>query len=143
MKKKYVVQLSQEEVFELNIIANQDHSPAQKKKRARALLLAHEGGRSDSEIARLVGVNNHTVTELRKRLVVSGYAKAINSAPHRRRPKAIDEADEARLLALAGREKEGVNLSLRGLARVFVTTDGRHVSHETIRQTLQRCHSKL
>jgi transposase len=140
MKKKYIVRLTQQEIFELTDIVSQAHNPAQKRKRAQALLLANDETRSDSEIAKLVSMNNHSVTELRKRFVNKGYNVALNSAPHRRRPKAIDELSEARLLALAAQEGlEGEpKISLRGLARAFVTTDGRHVSHETIRQTLKR-----
>ena len=139
MKKKYVVRLTQAEVLELREIVSHAHDPGQKVKRAQALLLANEESRSDCEIARVVRMNGHSVTELRKRFVNRGYDVALNSAPHRRRPKAIDGRDEARLLELAASEysAEG-GASLRRLAREFVTSDGRRVSHETIRQTLRR-----
>jgi hypothetical protein len=145
MKKKYIVRLTQQEVAELNSVVSQEPSQAQKWKRAQALLLANEELRSDNEIARLVSMNNHSVTELRKRFVNQGFEVALNSLPHRRRPKAIDPSNEARLLALAAKEMASgdANLSLRRLARAFVTTDGRHVSHETIRQALRKNELKL
>ena len=145
MRKKYIVKLTQEEIFELEGIASQAHNPAQKRKRARALLLANDESRSDSEIASVVLMNNHTVTELRKRFVKMGFGAAVHSVPHRRRPKAIDQRSEERLLVLAAAEAaEGAKgLSLRRLAKAFLTEDGRRVSHETIRQALKRNDVKL
>ena len=139
MKKKYFVSLTLDEVFELKEIIRQGCCPAQKRKRAQALLLASEDGLSDSQIAAIVSMNNHSVTELRKRFVLNGYKLALNSSPHKRRPKALDESNEERLLALARRLGEmAPKISLRRLANAFVTSDGRRVSHETIRQTLKR-----
>lgn len=139
MRKKYFVSLTQKEIFELNEIISTAHHPSQKKKRAHALLLANDTARSDSEIAEIVSMNNHSVTELRKRFVRNGYQLALNSTPHRRRPKALDELNEANLLDLAKELAVGdPKFSLRRLANLFVTSDGRHVSHETIRQALKR-----
>jgi transposase len=139
MRKKYFVTLTQKQVFELTDIVSQAHFPAQKRKRAQALLLANEAARSDSEIAEIVSMNNHSVTELRKRFVKNGYQLALNSSPHRRRPRALDEPDEVKLLDLARSLGDGDSkFSLRRLANLFVTSDGRRVSHETIRQVLKR-----
>ena len=139
MKKKYFVSLTLDEVLELRQIVSQSHHPPQKRKRAHALLLANENGRSDSQIAEIVSMNNHSVTELRKRFVMNGYSLALNSSPHRRRPKALDGPNEERLLELAKELGEVEDkLSLRRLANVFVTSDGRRVSHETIRQALKK-----
>lgn len=140
MCKKYIVKLSGGEIQELTAILNRGMHPAQKRKRAHALLLASEGGKSDKEIAKTVLMNEQSVTELRKRFSLNGFGVALNSLPHRRRPKAIDGEDEARLLALAARERqEGrPQCSLRTLAKKFVTSDGRRVSHETIRQALKK-----
>ncbi|MDR1111760.1 MAG: helix-turn-helix domain-containing protein [Deltaproteobacteria bacterium] len=140
MCKKYIVELSGGEIQELTAILNRGKHPAQKRKRAHALLLASEGSKSDKEIAKIVLMNEQSVTELRKRFSQNGFGMALNSLPHRRRPKAIDGENEARLLALATRERqEGrQQCSLRTLARKFVTSDGRRVSHETIRQALKK-----
>ncbi|MDR1051758.1 MAG: helix-turn-helix domain-containing protein [Deltaproteobacteria bacterium] len=140
MDKKYVVKLSETEVEELTSILNRGKHPAQKRKRAHALLLAHEGDKSDKEIGLIVRMNDQSVTELRKRFFVSGYETALHSKPHRRRPRAIDSESVARLVALANQEcRDGKQQpSLRSLAKKFVTADGRHVSHETIRQALKK-----
>ncbi|MDR2442533.1 MAG: helix-turn-helix domain-containing protein [Deltaproteobacteria bacterium] len=139
MKKKYLVKLNPEQICELSCIIKGKY-PMQKRKRAQALLLASQPEKPDREIAEMVSMNHHSVTELRKRFVKRGYHIALNSLPHNRRPKAIDSENEARLVDLAAKEKAGgaTSISLRRLARVFVTLDGRHVSHETIRQVLKK-----
>jgi transposase len=140
MEKKYIVTLQKTEIEELSLILNRGKHPAQKRKRAHALLLAHEGEKSDKEIAISVRMNDQSVTDLRKRFCLYGFDVALNSKPHRRRPKAIDAENEARLVAMVN--KEGQNgkhpCSLRALANKFITSDGRKVSYETIRQALKR-----
>jgi transposase len=140
MDKKYIVKLRDTEVNALTVILNKGKHPAQKRKRAHALLLAHEGQKSDREIAQIVRMNDQSVTELRKRFFVYGFETALLGKPHRRRPKVIDLENEARLLALANKERQDGKppCSLRTLARKFVTSDGRRVSHETIRQALKK-----
>jgi hypothetical protein len=143
MEKKYIVQLLASQIDELTVILNKGKHPAQKRKRAHALLLAHEGEKSDREIATIVRMNDQSVTELRKRFYIHGFEMALGGKPHRRRPKVIDRENEARLLALASKERQDgkVPCSLRALARKFVTSDGRRVSHETIRQALKKLDS--
>ncbi|MDR2301209.1 MAG: helix-turn-helix domain-containing protein [Deltaproteobacteria bacterium] len=140
MDKKYIVRLEDKEVMALTVILNKGKHPAQKRKRAHALLLAHEGQKSDREIAQIVRMNDQIVTELRKRFFNFGFETALVGKPHRRRPKVIDLENEARLIALANRERQDGKqpCSLRTLARKFVTSDGRRVSHETIRQALKK-----
>jgi transposase len=144
MDKKYIVNLNTEEIDELSNILNKGKHPAQKRKRAHALLLAHEGEKSDREIAAIVRMNDQSITELRKRFSKLGFEMALNSKPHRRRPKAIDGENEAKLFALANREREDGKqpCSLRNLARKFITSDGRRVSYETIRQVLKKLGQK-
>jgi transposase len=140
MDKKYIVQLKDCELDELTLILNKGKHSAQKRKRAHALLLAHDGDKSDREIAKIVRMNDQSVTELRKRFAIHGYDMALNSKPHARRPKIIDSENEARLYAMAVKERGNGRppCSLRSLARKFVTSDGRKVSHETIRQVLKK-----
>ncbi|MDR2366550.1 MAG: helix-turn-helix domain-containing protein [Deltaproteobacteria bacterium] len=140
MEKKYIVTLKVTEVNELTEILNKGKHPAQKRKRAHALLLAHEGEKSDREIAKIVRMNDQSVTDLRKRFSLHGFAMALTGKPHNRRPRVIAHEDEARLLALASKERQEGKppCSLRTLARKFVTSDGRRVSHETIRQVLKK-----
>ncbi|MDR0356109.1 MAG: helix-turn-helix domain-containing protein [Deltaproteobacteria bacterium] len=140
MDKRFIVKLTENETRELVDILNKGRHPAQKRKRAHALLLAHEGDKTDKEIAQIVRMNDQSVTELRKRFVRLGFDLTLNSRPHKRRPKAIDDANEARLLDLVAEERQAgkPQWSLRRLAKKFVTSDGRRVSYETIRQALKK-----
>jgi transposase len=138
MKKKYIVRLSRPEAAELQELLRRPGQPAERRKRAKALLLADDPGRPDTEIAAIVDLRLHTVTELRKRYSSRGLEGALALASHRRRPKAIDEPALARLVALARRGSSERPPSLRLLASMFVNSSGRRVSHETIRQTLKR-----
>ena len=72
MMKKYRVTLNEEEIAILDDILNRGKHGAQKRKRARALLLAHEN-RKDSEIAEIVGMHYRGVEEIRRRFVEDGF----------------------------------------------------------------------
>lgn len=139
MIKKYLVTLTVEEVSELKGILNKGKHSAQKRKRAQALLLAHEG-KKDQEIASIAGMHRRGVEQMRQRFVEEGYETTLNGKTHAHRPRFIDGEDEARLIALACEEKpDGVHhWSLRHLSEKFVTLEGRKVSYETIRRTLKK-----
>lgn len=139
MIKKYLVSLTNEEIEELKGILNKGKHSAQKRKRAQALLLAHEG-KKDQEIASTVGMHRRGVEQMRQRFVEEGYETTLNGKTHAHRPCFIDGEDEARLIALACEEKpDGVHhWSLRYLSEKFVTLEGRKVSYETIRRTLKK-----
>ena len=139
MIKKYLVSLSAAELEELKGILNRGKHSAPKRKRAQALLLAHDG-KKDQEIAERVGMHRRGVEQLRQRFVEEGYKTTLNGKTHAHRPRLIDGEDEARLIALACEEKpDGVHhWSLRYLSDKFVTLDGRKVSYETIRRVLKK-----
>jgi len=139
MIKKYLVTLTAKEVEELKGILNKGKHSAQKRKRAQALLLAHEG-KKDQEIAAIAGMHRRGVEQMRQRFVEEGYETTLNGKAHAHRPRFIDGEDEARLIALACEEKpDGVHhWSLRYLSEKFVTLEGRKVSYETIRRTLKK-----
>lgn len=139
MRKKYIVTLSEEEVSFCQSILNRGKHCAQTYKRAQALLLCNEG-LVDSEIAIRVNMTIRGIELLRQRLVEEGFDIALNGKERGHRPNILDGEDEARLIQLACEETpEGMKRwSLRVLSNKFATLDGRHVCHETVRQTLKK-----
>jgi transposase len=142
MTKKYRVSLTTEEAAELRDILNRGKHSAQKRKRAQALLLAHEG-MTDEMIAERAGMHRRGVEEIRQRFVETGFQATLEGKPRGHRPPALRGEDEARLIALVCSEKpEGHSRwTLRLLRDTWVTlenTGTKRVSHETIRQTLKK-----
>jgi|GEM_PF-863957 hypothetical protein len=139
MIKKYLVDLTTEEIEELNGILNRGRHSAQKRKRAQALLLAH-AGKTDQDIADIVGMHRRGIEQLRQRFVEEGYETTLNGKAHTQGPPLIGGEDELRLIALAREKKpEGLKRhSLRYLSDKFTTLDGLKVSHETIRRVLKK-----
>mgnify|MGYP003623540875 CR=1 FL=1 len=144
MIKRYLVTLEEEEIEILHDILNRGKHGAQKRKRAQALLLAHEN-RKDREIAEIVGMHYRGVEEIRRRFVEDGFEETLKGKPCGHGPKRMDGEDEARLIMLACEEKpDGVHhWSLRYLSDRFVTLDGSKVSHETIRRVLKKTKQSL
>lgn len=142
MLKKYTVSLTVEQERKLREILDRGRPGSQKRKRAQALLMSHEG-QSDRAIADLVGMHVHGLEALRRRFVEEGFERTLHGAPRPQAPRLMDRAEEARLMALA-REQSAEGSppwSLRRLRDKFVTLEGRTVSHETIRQVLKRAES--
>jgi transposase len=115
---------------------------AQKRKRAEALLLAHEGY-TDEMIAERVGMHCRAIEDFRQRFVEDGFETTLEGKARGHRPRSLQGADEARLIALVcGLVPEGcARWTLRLLADSRVTlenTDTKAVSRETIRQTLKK-----
>lgn len=142
MIKKYRVTLTAEEVIQVTGIINKGKHTAQKRKRAQALLLAHEG-MTDEMIAERAGMHRRGVEELRRRFVEEGFPATLEGKPRGHRPLALQGEDQARLIALVCGEKPAGHSrwTLRLLRDTWVTlenTDTKRVSHETIRQTLKK-----
>ena len=119
--------------------------------RGQALLLSDEsgqdGGMTDEEIARSLQIASATVERVRRRCVEEGIEAALGRREQqRRRPKKLDGAAEAHLIALAcGEPPEGrARWTLRLLADRLVEceiVDGIHP--ETVRKTLKKTNSSL
>jgi transposase len=141
-QKKYKVTLTEDEENLLRDIINKGKHGAQKRKRAQALLLVHEGY-TDEMIAERAGMHRRGIEELRQRFVEEGFEVTLEGKPRGHRPRALTREDEARLIALVcGPAPEGCDRwTLRLLADKWVAlehTDTKTVSRETIRRVLKR-----
>ncbi|MDR0386744.1 MAG: helix-turn-helix domain-containing protein [Treponema sp.] len=141
-QKKYKVTLTQDEEKLLHDITDRGKHSAQKRKRAQALLLANEG-RTDEVIADRAGMHRRAVEDLRRRFVEDGFETVLAGKARGHRPRALHEADEARLIALVcGPPPEGrIRWTVRSLAAAWVSlehTGTKTVSRETIRRVLKK-----
>jgi len=141
-KKKYTVDLSEDERAELESFVSHGKRSAQAITRARILLRADEGV-SDPAIADALDCSSITAHRTRKRYCEDGIAAIHRRDPDREYERKLDGEDEAHLIALAcsdppdGRHR----WTLRLLADELVAleeTDIESVSHETVRQTLKK-----
>jgi len=140
--KKYIVTLTKEEKKILNEIINKGKQSAGRRKRAQALLLA-EKSYTDDMIAERTGLSRRGLEQLRQRFVEEGFEITIEGKPRGHRPKALNGADEARLVALVcGPKPNGrTRWTLRLLADKWTTlahTETKTISYETIRKTLKK-----
>lgn len=145
MEKKYVVRLTDDEREILCGVVKKLKGSSQKVRRAQILLKADAAspGWTDRRIAEAFSCRTQTVESLRQRLVTEGFEVALNGAKRDKppRPKLLDGAQEARLIALRlGPAPQGfANWSLRLLAgQLIVLEIVESISHETVRQTLKK-----
>jgi transposase len=150
-KKKYIVSLTGEERLELEQLVNTGKAPAYKINHARILLKADTqqrgGGGTDAAISQALDISVATIERVRQRFVEQGLASALErKSQPRRQSRRLDGEQEAHLIALACSEPpEGQGRwSLRLLAERMVALEYvETVSHETVRQTLQKMNSSL
>jgi transposase len=138
--KRYRVTLIKEERELLGDILRKGKHDAQKRKWAQARLLADDG-LTDSMIAERTGMSVRALQQLRERFVEEGFEITLNGKG--RRPRPIQGADEARLIALVcGPKPEGsTRRTLRLLAEQWTTlahTETKTVSYQTIKRTVQK-----
>jgi transposase len=121
-----------------NILYRERHTP-QVYKRARALLLAHEGV-TDTEISEKTLMSVPAIEKMRKRFVDNGFELTLYGAPKAGRPRILTAKDEANLIALAcEKAPDGeARQTIRGLAGKFITQEGQHVCHDTVYRTLKK-----
>jgi transposase len=142
MTKRYKVTLTDTEKKLLETILNRGKHGAQKRKRAQALLLAHEQ-MTDEEIAGRAGMHRRGIEQLRQRFVEDGFETTLEGKPRGHRQRAIRGEDEARLIALVcSKVPDGYDhWTLQLLADTWVTLENiqtKHVSREAIRNTLKK-----
>ena len=140
--KKYIVTLTKDEKAILNEIINKGKHSAEKRKRAQALLLA-EGNYTDDMIADRTGLSRRGMEQLRQRFVEEGFEVTLAGKPRGHKPKKLNGADEARLIALVcGPKPDGTTRwTLRLLADTWSTlahTEAKTISRETVRRTLKK-----
>ena len=149
--KKYRIELTAEEQQELKALVSKGRAAAYKQTHARILLLSDEarkdGGMTDEEVARSLQIASATVERVRRGCVEEGIEAALGCREQqRRRPKKLDGAAEAHLIALScGEPPEGrARWTLRLLADRLVECELVDSIHpETVRKTLKKTNSSL
>jgi transposase len=140
--KKYIVTITRDEKKLLSDIINKGNHNSGKRKRAQALLLANENY-SDDMIAERTGLSRRGLEQLRQRFVEEGFETTLTGKQRGHKPKALNGADEARLIALACSPKPDgrTRWTLRLLADRWTTlahTETKTISRETVRRTLKK-----
>ncbi len=148
MKKRYVVELAEDERETLKGLISSGTAPARMLNRARILLKADTGEYSgdeelsDDAIAGMLETSAATVGRVRTRFWRQGLEAALErSAPDRIYERSFDGRAEARLIALAcseapeGRDRWSLRLLADKAVELGVVQS---VSHETVRKTLKK-----
>ena len=144
-RKRYRVVLSDEEREELSAIVRGKAS-AHRRRHAHILLFADEaragGGLTDSAIASVLGIGRATAERVRKRCVEEGIAAALERRKQaNRKPRKLDGAAEAKLVALACSEPPEGNArwTLKLLGERLVELEiVDSIGTETVRRTLRK-----
>jgi transposase len=143
---KYVVRLTPEEREQLSRLVNTGRVAAHRRRRAQVLVLADAGpegsGRTDDEISEALQVSVGLVHNARQLYVEQGLVAALERKPKsRHRPRKLDGAQEARLIALAcGPAPEGrARWTLRLLASQLVELEiVDSISKDAVRNVLKK-----
>ena len=145
MKKKYIVELTDEERSSLREVVKKLKGTSQKVKRANILLKADACGPgwTDARIAEAFDCRTKTVENVRQRLVESGFDAALHGKKRDLPPtaKLLDGEQEARIIALRlGTPPKGYGRwTLRLLARKVVELEIiDSISYQTVRRTLKK-----
>jgi transposase len=141
-KKKYLVDLSDEERQSLLQLLRSGKHSSRKLTRARILLQADEGF-TDEQIAQTLKVGRVTVERLRQRFVEGGLTALTDKPRPGKKPKLSAKA-EARLIAEAcSKAPEGrTHWTMQLLAdRLVELCEVDIISDETIRRTLKKTSS--
>ena len=150
--KKYVVELTEDEREQLHKLISSGSASARMLNRARILLKADLGKRSeggaliDREIASMLETSTATVQRVRERFCRQGLEAALErSVPDRLYERSFDGRAEARLIALAcsqapegppeGRGRWSMRLLADRAVELGIVDE---VSHETVRKTLKK-----
>jgi Homeodomain-like domain len=145
MNKKYIVRLSDEERGVCQDVIKTLKGSSQKFRRAQILLKADADGPAwpDLKIAEAFNCRVQTIENLRKRLVIEGFALALEGKkrPEPPTPPKLDGVGEAQLIALRlGKPPAGYgHWTLQLLANELVALEVvDSISHETVRKTLKK-----
>lgn len=145
MNKKYVVRLSVAERGVCEEILKKLKGSSQKFRRAQILLKADADGPAwpDAQIAEAFSCRVQTVENLRKRLVLEGFQRALDGKkrPEPPTPCKLDGEAEAKLIAMRlGKPPAGYgHWTLQRLADQLVILEVvDSISPETVRKTLKK-----
>ncbi|MEH2045216.1 helix-turn-helix domain-containing protein [Nostoc sp.] len=140
MVKKYIVDLSEDEVSQLQTLIKKGKHKARKITHANILLMASEG-ETDQAIAAIVRVHVTTVERTREKFVIGGLDFALLDEPHPPKLHKLEGKEEAFLIATAcsnppsGRVRWTMQLLADHLIEVGIVDS---ISDETVRQTLKK-----
>jgi transposase len=141
------VRLTDDERQSLQGLLSGKRIAADRALRARILLKADVDGEawSDTEIAEALDVSLSTIHRLRQRLVEDGLEAALSRRPTAStRPRKLDGAQEARLIAIAcgpapeGRARWTLRLLTDKLVELEVVDS---IGREAVRRTLKKTNS--
>ena len=145
MKKKYIVELMEEERTSLQAVVKKLKGSSQKVKRANILLKADAlgPGWTDAKIAEALDCRTKTVENVRKRFVELGFDVALNGKKREKPPtaKLLNGEQEAKIIAMRlGTPPKGYGKwTLRLLSRKVVELEiVEKVSYQTVRRTLKK-----
>ena len=140
MAKKYIVDLSEDEVSQLQTLIKTGIRKARIITRIYILLMASEG-KTDKTIAQALRVHVSTVERTREEFVLGGLNFILSDRPHPPKPRKLDGRQEAFLVATAcSNPPEGrVCWTMQLLADQLVSLQVvDSISDETVRQTLKK-----
>ena len=138
-KKKYVVDLTEEERQTLEKMLRGGKYGSRKLTRARILLLS-DAGKTDAEIVAALRTGDSTVERTRQRFVEESLECLNEHARHGAKPK-LSEKQEAHLIAIACSDAPAgrVRWTLSLLAgKVVELGFADSIARETVRQTLKK-----
>ena len=139
-RKKYHINLVDEERQALLEMTHKGMLKARQFKRAMILLKADEG-LSDPQIMAALNVSRPCVERIRKRFVADGIERALNEDPRPGQKRKLDGRAEATLIATActeapaGHARWTLRLLAGKLVQLGVVDE---ISHETVRRTLKK-----
>jgi putative transposase len=142
-KRRRKVHLTKPQRTELETFVAHGKKSAREINRARVLLLAEEG-KSDSEIARLLGLSRGTVYNVRRKYQAQAHrplGEVVHDAPRSGRPIKLDSRVEAKATMIVcsappeGRGRWTLHLIADKLVTLGVTDS---ISHESVRTLLKK-----
>ena len=139
-RKKYIVELTDEERTLLDRLVKTGKVTARKRTRA-LVLLATADGLPDTQIAATLRCGVRTVERIRERFVTEGFERSLTDLPRATAPRKLDGKDEALLVALAcsdapaGRTTWTMQLLADKLVELNVVES---ISDETVRRILKK-----
>ena len=145
MKKKYIVELTDDERCSLQEVVKKLKGTSQKVRRANILLKADAGGPAwtDAKIAEALDCRTKTVENVRQRFVMEGFETTLNGKKREKPPteKLLDGEQEAKIIAMrfgappAGYGKWTLRLLARKVVELEIVDS---VSYQTVRRTLKK-----
>ncbi len=145
MKKKYIVELTEDERSTLHEVVKKLKGTSGKVRRAQILLKADTGGPgwTDARTAEALDCRTKTVENVRQRFVECGFEVALNGKQRETAPteKLLSGEQEAKIIALrlstppAGYGKWTLRLLARKVVELEIVDA---VSYQTVRRTLKK-----